>query len=174
MSFHPALLGPTGGHWLDDPPDVSSVDSTRQYGVDDARLSCKQQVGGSSPPASSQNRRLEGCIGDVTASATSVWLLGSFAVLSLHYRTPAPADPGAAVEDQSPAGGEPSKRERAHASYAALVAAGQPVTGARLAEAAGISASYGRALLAEFQADSTLTAPAQANGQRPSVEVGER
>jgi hypothetical protein len=47
------------------------------------------------------------------------------------------------------------------------------VTGARLAEAAGVSASYGRALLAEFQADPTL-ATSQANGQRPSAVVGER
>ena len=46
------------------------------------------------------------------------------------------------------------------------------MTGARLAGAAGVSASYGRALLADFQADPTL--PAQANGQRPEVEVGER
>jgi hypothetical protein len=47
------------------------------------------------------------------------------------------------------------------------------VTGARLAEAAGVSASYGRALLAEFQTDPTLTDPAQGNGHRPTVEVGE-
>jgi hypothetical protein len=112
-------------------------------------------------------------VGYLTAGATPVWLLGSFAVLSLLYRTPAPAEPAAGVEDQAPAG-KPSKRERARAAYAALVAAGQPVTGARLAEAAGVSASYGRALLAEFQADPTLTDPAQANGQRPGVEVGER
>ena len=58
-------------------------------------------------------------------------------------------------------------------AYAALVAAGQPVSGARLAEAAGVSASYGRALLAEFQADPTLAAN-QTNGQRPGAEVGER
>jgi hypothetical protein len=57
--------------------------------------------------------------------------------------------------------------------YAALVAAGQPMTGARLAEAAGVSASYGRALLADFQSDSTLTNPVQANGQRPGAQVGE-
>ena len=37
------------------------------------------------------------------------------------------------------------------------------MTGVRLAEAAGVSASYGRALLAEFQADPTLVA-AHANG----------
>jgi hypothetical protein len=53
------------------------------------------------------------------------------------------------------------------------VTADQPVTGTRLAEAAGVSASYGRALLAEFQANPTLTV-GQANGQRPTVEVGER
>jgi hypothetical protein len=109
-------------------------------------------------------------VGYLTAGATPVWLLGSFAVLSLLYRTPAPVEPAADVEDQEPAG--ESKRERARQAYAALIAAGQPVTGARLAEAAGVSASYGRALLAEFQADPTLTA--QGNGQRPTAEVGER
>jgi hypothetical protein len=109
-------------------------------------------------------------VGYLTAGATPVWLLGSFAVLSLLYRTPTPAEPAAEAEDQEPAG--ESKRERARAAYAALVATGQPVTGARLAEAAGVSASYGRALLADFQADPTLAAT-PANGQRP-VEVGER
>jgi hypothetical protein len=112
-------------------------------------------------------------VGYLTAGATPVWLLGSFAVLSLLYRTPAPAgEPAADVEDQAPAGETSSKRERARQAYAALVAAGQPVTGARLAEAAGVSASYGRALLAEFQTDSTLAS--QANGQRPAAGVGER
>jgi hypothetical protein len=108
-------------------------------------------------------------VGYLTAGATPVWLLGSFAVLSLLYRTPAPTD-SAKVEDQE--AGKSSKRERARQAYAALVAAGEPVTGARLAEAADLSASYGRALLAEFQTDPTL-ATAPANGQRPSVEVGE-
>jgi hypothetical protein len=108
-------------------------------------------------------------VGYLTAGATPVWLLGSFAVLSLLYRTPAPATD----DDQAPVGGEPSKRERARQAYAALVAAGQPVTGARLAEAAGVSASYGRALLADFQADPTLAAT-PANGQRPTERVGER
>jgi hypothetical protein len=107
-------------------------------------------------------------VGYLTAGATPVWLLGSFAVLSLLYRTPTPADPAAVTEDQEPAG--ESKRERARQAYAALVAAGQPITGTRLAEAADISASYGRALLAEFQADPTLAA--QANGQRPDAEAG--
>jgi hypothetical protein len=112
-------------------------------------------------------------VGYLTAGATPVWLLGSFAVLSLLYRTPTPASPVDDTEDQELVAGEgASKRERARAAYAALVAAGQPVTGARLAEAADISASYGRALLAEFQTDPTLAS--QANGQRPGVEVGER
>jgi hypothetical protein len=112
-------------------------------------------------------------VGYLTAGATPVWLLGSFAVLSLLYRTPTPAaDPAADVEDQEPASGTSSKRGRARAAYAALVAAGQPVSGARLAEAAGISASYGRALLAEFQADPTLAS--QGNGRRPATEMGER
>jgi hypothetical protein len=111
-------------------------------------------------------------VGYVTAGATPVWLLGSFAVLSLLYRTPTPtADPAGDAQDPEPTGGERSKRERARQAYAALVAAGQPVTGARLAEAAGVSASYGRALLAEFQTDPTVTA-GQANGQPPAAEVG--
>ena len=109
-------------------------------------------------------------VGYLTAGATPVWLLGSFAVLSLLYRTPAPAGPAAEVEDRASAG--ESKRERARQAYAALVGAGQPVTGARLADAAGVSASYGRALLSEFQADPILTA-GQGNGQRPGPEVGE-
>jgi hypothetical protein len=113
-------------------------------------------------------------VGYLTAGATPVWLLGSFAVLSLLYRTPTPAsDPVADAQEQEPAaGGEPSKRERARQAYAALVAAGRPVTGARLAEAADISASYGRALLAEFQADPTLAA--HGNGRWPTAEVGKR
>ena len=54
LSFHQALLGPTGAHWLDTASDLSCKDSTGQYAVDDPLLSCKQQVGGSSPPASSK------------------------------------------------------------------------------------------------------------------------
>jgi hypothetical protein len=52
LSFHLALLGPTGAHWLDDPSDVSCQDSTGQYAVDGWPLSCKQQVPRSSPGAS--------------------------------------------------------------------------------------------------------------------------
>jgi hypothetical protein len=61
LSFHLPLLGPTGAYWLDDPPDLSCQDSTRQHPVDGSRLSCKQQVGGSSPPASSHKRRSQPC-----------------------------------------------------------------------------------------------------------------
>ena len=40
VSFHPALLGPTGAHWLDDPSELSCKDSTRQHAVDGPLLSC--------------------------------------------------------------------------------------------------------------------------------------
>ena len=50
LSFHQPLLRPTGAHLPDDPPDVSCKDSTGQHTVDGWPLSCKQQVGGSSPP----------------------------------------------------------------------------------------------------------------------------
>jgi hypothetical protein len=40
LSFHPALLGPTGAHWLDDPSDLSCQDRTQQYPVDGWPLSC--------------------------------------------------------------------------------------------------------------------------------------
>src|SRR4029453_12523702 len=38
-SFHPALLGPTGAYWLDDPSDLTCKDGTGQHAVDDPRLS---------------------------------------------------------------------------------------------------------------------------------------
>jgi hypothetical protein len=110
-------------------------------------------------------------VGYVTAGATPVWLLGSFAVLSLLYRANLPPTPAGPGPDAGPpeAVGEPGgKRERARAAYTALRAAGEPVTGTRLAQAAGVSASYGRALLAEFTADPTLLESAQGNGQRPA------
>jgi hypothetical protein len=56
-SFHLASLATTGPHWLDDPPDLSCKQTTRQHALDNPRLSCKQQVGGSiSPPASHRGR----------------------------------------------------------------------------------------------------------------------
>jgi hypothetical protein len=35
LSFHLPPLGPTGAHWLDDLPDPTCKDSTRQHSVDD-------------------------------------------------------------------------------------------------------------------------------------------
>jgi nitroreductase len=49
MSFHLALLDVRGAHRLDDPPDLTCKEITRQHAVDDPLLSCKQQVPGSSP-----------------------------------------------------------------------------------------------------------------------------
>jgi hypothetical protein len=105
-------------------------------------------------------------VGYVTAGATPVWLLGSFAVLSLLYRTQLPADTAQAPDGTGThaAGDQVSKRERARRAYHALVAAGQPVTRARLAQAAKVSPSYGRALLAEFQADPTSFTPTTPTG----------
>jgi hypothetical protein len=112
--------------------------------------------------------------GYLTAGATPVWLLGSFAVLSLLYRAQLPArldvEDQAAIDELHPSGDPSSKRERVRATYAALVAAGEPVTGTRLAQAAGVSPSYGRALLAEFQTD---PAAAQPNGQQPEPQRAE-
>jgi hypothetical protein len=42
LSFHLALLEPTGAHWLDGPPDVSCKVTTHQHAVDDPLLSCKR------------------------------------------------------------------------------------------------------------------------------------
>jgi hypothetical protein len=41
LSFHLALLSPTGAHWLDDPSDVSCKDGMWEYAVDGSRRSCK-------------------------------------------------------------------------------------------------------------------------------------
>jgi hypothetical protein len=54
FSFHPTLLATTEAYWLDDPPDATCKDGTRQHAVDDPLLSCKQQVAGSSRGASSK------------------------------------------------------------------------------------------------------------------------
>jgi hypothetical protein len=114
-------------------------------------------------------------VGYLTAGATPVWLLGSFAVLSLLYRAQLPTGPDvedqAAIDELHPTSDPSSKRERVRQAYAAMAAAGEPVTGSRLAQAAGVSASYGRALLAEFQADPAV---AQSNGQQPHPGRAER
>jgi hypothetical protein len=65
----------------------------------------------------------------------------------------------AAVDEVRPTASPAGKRERVRQAYAAMVAAGEPVTGTRLAQAAGVSASYGRALLAEFHGDPAAAQP---------------
>ena len=106
-------------------------------------------------------------VGYVTAGATPVWLLGSFAVLSLLYRAEVGADqaPAAAeqtlpsavaapssAEAQQPGAEALTKRAQAERLYAHLSADGAPVSAGQLAAAAGLSASYARALVAEFHA----------------------
>jgi hypothetical protein len=104
-----------------------------------------------------------------------VWLLGSFAVLSLLYRAEVSADPAPAVSegsaeaatapaevgaDRPPASAQAprsgavvlTKRAQAERIYADLSATGAPVSAGQLAVAAGLSASYARALVAQFQA----------------------
>ena len=126
-------------------------------------------------------------VGYLTAGATPVWLLGSFAVLSLLYRAevsadqaPAAAEPSAEQAPASAAGTPSSaaapqpgaaevltKRAQAERAYARLSADGAPVSAGQLAAAAGLSASYARALVAQFQARPPATV--EQNGRRPIV-----
>jgi hypothetical protein len=91
-------------------------------------------------------------VGYLTAGATPVWLLGSFAVLSLLYRagtsaTPAllGAEPAQAGVDQAANSAEAerpgaealTKRALAERAYAELGADGAPVSAAQLAEVVG-------------------------------------
>jgi hypothetical protein len=126
-------------------------------------------------------------VGYLTAGATPVWLLGYFAVLSLLYgadtsATQAPAAAGVGAEHPpssgaaQPLGAEVlTKRAQAKRAYANLSANGAPVSAGQLAAAAGLSASYARALVAEFHARPPAT---QGNGQpaatttRPEVDPG--
>ena len=117
-------------------------------------------------------------VGYLTAGATPVWLLGSFAVLSLLYRAEVSADQAPATAEQTPtsAAVAPSsaaapqdgaevltKRAQAERAYAELSATGAAVCAGQLAAAAGLSASYARALVAEFQTRSP--AAVQGNGR---------
>ena len=121
-------------------------------------------------------------VGYLTAGATPVWLLGSFAVLSLLYRADISADPAtttaevsagqapvstevvpSSAEAQQPGAEVLTKRAQAERAYAELSATGAPVSAGQLAAAAGLSASYARALVAEFQAQPP--APVQGNGR---------
>ncbi|HEX8859112.1 MAG TPA: hypothetical protein VGC06_08485 [Actinomycetes bacterium] len=127
-------------------------------------------------------------VGYVTAGATPVWLLGSFAVLSLLYRADTSADQAAVAAEASaerppasadpapssapaPATGAEALTKRAHAErvYAELSANGAPPSSVQLAASAGLSASYARALVAQFQAQPPATL--QHNGHRPAAAV---
>jgi hypothetical protein len=96
-------------------------------------------------------------------------LLGSFAVLSLLYRAEGSADlattPAGIGAERPPAGADVApnsafaaqagaevltKRAQAERAYAELSATGGSVSARQLAAAAGLSASYARALVAEF------------------------
>jgi hypothetical protein len=114
-------------------------------------------------------------VGYLTAGATPVWLLGSFAVLSLLYRAdqaPADAKPNA---EQAPSSAQmPSmgtkvltKRAQAERVYADLNANGAPVSAGQLAAAAGLSASYARALIAQFH----VQPPVPLGNGRPAAET---
>jgi hypothetical protein len=123
-------------------------------------------------------------VGYLTAGATPVWLLGSFAVLSLLYRAEVSADQAPAAAEasaeQTPtsaamvpssaaapqAGAEVlTKRAQAERAYTILSADGAPVSAGQLAAAAGLSASYARALVAEFH----TRPPATPGNGRPAA-----
>jgi hypothetical protein len=131
-------------------------------------------------------------VGYLTAGATPVWLLGSFAVLSLLYRgevsadsatafTEASADPAmtpAAVSAehppasaQAPQSGAAAltKRAQAERAWAQLSADGASVSAGQLAAAVGLSASYARALVAEFQTQPTATGHANGRPTTPAT-----
>ena len=114
-----------------------------------------------------------------------MWLLGSFAVLSPLYRADISTTQVAAAAEGSanrpsasaevapssaqtpPTGAEVlTKRAQAERAYAILSADGAPVSAGQLAAAAGLSASYARALVAEFQA--RTPAVLEGNGRRPA------
>jgi hypothetical protein len=58
-----------------------------------------------------------------------------------------------------------TKRAQAERAYAHLSATGAPVSAGQLAAAAGLSASYARALVAQFQTRPPATV--EQNGRRP-------
>jgi hypothetical protein len=117
-------------------------------------------------------------VGYLTAGATPVWLLGSFAVLSLLYRAEVSADPATtaaegsaerslvSAEAEYPGAEVLTKRVQAERVYADLSAEGAPVSAGQLAAAAGLSASYARALIAQFHAQPPTAL--EANGRRPA------
>ena len=62
-----------------------------------------------------------------------------------------------------------TKRAQAERVYAELSATGAPVSAGQLAAAAGLSASYARALVAEFHAQPPTAL--QHNGRRPVTDA---
>jgi hypothetical protein len=76
LSFHLALLERTGAYWLDDPPDLSCQDSTRQHPVDDPLLSCNPlratRGRGSSACQSASCHQME-CLVPAPPIGTVVW-----------------------------------------------------------------------------------------------------
>jgi hypothetical protein len=114
-------------------------------------------------------------VGYLTAGATPVWLLGSFAVLSLLYRADTSAEQAPASAAVAPSSAHTlltgaevlTKRAQAERAYAQLSATGAPVSAGQLAAAAGLSASYARALVAQFHAQPP--AALQHNGRRPAT-----
>jgi hypothetical protein len=119
-------------------------------------------------------------VGYLTAGATPVWLLGSFAVLSLLYRADTSADPVAAAaevsaerrqastEVQQPGAAVLTKRP----GRACLCRTQRHRRGGQrwaLAAAAGLSASYARALVAGCHAQPPTAV--QRNGRRPTASA---
>jgi hypothetical protein len=112
-------------------------------------------------------------VGYLTAGATPVWLLGSFAVLSLLYRAEVSTEQTPASDEVAPSrtpiqqsdAEVLTKRAQAERAYAELSATGAPVSAGQLAAAAGLSASYARALVAQFQ--TRPPAAVEQNGRRP-------
>jgi hypothetical protein len=134
VSFHQAPLGLSGAHWLDDPPDLSCEDSTWPHVVDGPLLSCKQQVGGSSPPASSQNRS-----GDRDPTATAV----------ARPQLPAPDHPAAGNGSGPPR----DSRTRVRELVARERATGIRLAARDVAAAAGISERRAYELLRAVRAE---------------------
>jgi hypothetical protein len=110
----------------------------------------------------------------IIAGAPPLILVLVFEAAAISFRRRPAADPAASGAggdvsgaDPAPPGVEPtSKRRHARRIYAELSATGSTVTGARLAEAAGLSPSYARALLAEFTTEFPAEPPTgpQGNG----------
>jgi hypothetical protein len=73
----------------------------------------------------------------------------------------------ASAEAERPVAEVLTKRAQAERAYAELSATGGSVSAGQLAAAAGLSASYARALVAEFQ--TRPPAAAEQNGRRPAA-----